>query len=129
VAISKNMEVRDQRLECETVLLPFGTTWLVLSPDQFRQALRQGQVFANSAQELQQPPTTEDRIADAAAMEALTGIPRTWFLEQARRGNIPHIRAGKYVRFRPCDVLETLDSHVRHTDKLSVAPKKRAVHQ
>jgi hypothetical protein len=102
----------------ETVLvIPFGNNWIVLSPQQFRDALQRGQGLAEYAQNLQQAPAgAEDRVLDAEGMEAATGIPATWFLEQARQRRIPHIRAGKYVRFRLSEVLSALHIEV-HTDR------------
>ncbi len=41
----------------------------------------------------------------AEEMEERTKVPATWFLDQARQGNVPHHRLGKYVRFMPSDVL------------------------
>jgi len=42
-------------------------------------------------------------------MNKETGIPRTWFLEQARQNKIPHLRAGKYVRFKLSEVIAAID--------------------
>jgi hypothetical protein len=49
-------------------------------------------------------------LLDAEGMERATSIPASWFLEQARQGNLPHVRAGKYVRFRLADVLAALEA-------------------
>jgi hypothetical protein len=38
-------------------------------------------------------------------MQARTSIPASWFLEQARKETVPHVRLGKYVRFRATDVI------------------------
>lgn len=111
-----------------TVFVPFGLTWLVLSPEQFREALQRGQEFVGLVEKPGQATFAEDRVLDAEGMEAATGIPATWFLEQARQRRIPHIRAGKYVRFRLSEVLAALHLEV-HTDRRSVAPRKRATGQ
>jgi hypothetical protein len=53
------------------------------------------------------PTATEasDPLVDAATMAAQLGIKASWLLDQARRSRVPHVRLGKYVRFRPADVL------------------------
>jgi hypothetical protein len=105
------------------VLIPIGSTWLALSLLQFREALDHGQEIARPTQESQQTPVTaEDRVLDAQGMEAATGVPATWFLDQARRRKIPHMRAGKYVRFHLGEVLDALRVEM-HTDRRSVASK------
>src|SRR5687768_2403366 len=84
------------------VALPTGD-FLALSHDQFTEARALGQRVAAPAQ------AANDRLQDeplltAEQMEARTSIPATWFLEQARKQAVPHVRLGKYVRFRFSDV-------------------------
>ncbi len=50
-----------------------------------------------------------DRLLTAADVAALLSVPKSWPLEQARAGNIPHVRLGHYVRFRREAVLAWLD--------------------
>lgn len=90
------------------VLVPFGTDWLAMSAEQFQEARERGRSLAPAAAKPQIATAEPDRIFDAGAMEKATGIPATWFLEQARRGEIPHLRAGKYVRFNLGAVIEHL---------------------
>lgn len=89
------------------VLVPFGENMLAFTLDQFTEALERGRSLVPSPA---QPETTkaDDRILDAQGMEEVTGIPSSWFLEQARRGEIPHLRAGKYRRFVVREVLEAI---------------------
>lgn len=92
------------------VLIPFGGEYLALSSEQLAEALKRGR-------EIMPPATTTAaaiapaEILDAEGAEARTGIPASWWLEQARRDAIPHIRAGKYVRFELSEALEALRSH------------------
>ena len=44
------------------------------------------------------------RLVDAAEIAARLGVPKTWVLESARSGAIPHVRLGRYVRFDEGDV-------------------------
>lgn len=43
--------------------------------------------------------------ADEAAM--LANVPKAWLLEAARKGEVPHYRLGKYVRFRLSELADT----------------------
>ena len=105
------------------VLIPFNGVWLALTTEQFRVALEQGQALMGVPATATAPPA-EEKVLDAEGMERETAIPATWFLEQARQGKIPHIRAGKYVRFRLGEVLDALKAGPRHADRLSVGLSK-----
>jgi hypothetical protein len=105
------------------VLIPFGREYLALSREHYEEALRRGRELMPPAAPL--PETVErEEILDAAGMEERTGIPATWWLEQARRDAIPHIRAGKYVRFQLTAVLQALRSRDGHADSPSANVKK-----
>jgi excisionase family DNA binding protein len=45
-----------------------------------------------------------DRLVDAAEVADRLGVPKSWVLESARSGAIPHVRLGRYVRFDVADV-------------------------
>lgn len=49
----------------------------------------------------------------AAEVAELLGVDETWVYRAARRGEIPHLRLGKYVRFRREDIDEWIASRVR----------------
>jgi excisionase family DNA binding protein len=38
-------------------------------------------------------------LLDATAAAALLSVPASWVLAEARKGRIPHVRLGRYVRF------------------------------
>ncbi len=44
------------------------------------------------------------RLVDAAEIAGRLGVPKSWVLESARSGAIPHVRLGRYVRFDEADV-------------------------
>jgi excisionase family DNA binding protein len=50
------------------------------------------------------------RLLNAAAIAERLGVPKSWVLESARAGAIPHVRLGRYVRFDVDDVDEWLAS-------------------
>lgn len=91
-----------------TVIVPLanGRT-LALDLEAFREALERGHELAPS-ESLAGTPTS-DEVLDAQGMQERTGIPASWWLEAARRGDVPHIRAGKYRRFVVADALAALE--------------------
>jgi excisionase family DNA binding protein len=55
------------------------------------------------------------RLLDAKQAGELLGVPATWLLAQARNGNVPHLKLGKYTRFDPADLERWLVSVKRGT--------------
>lgn len=80
------------------VILPAGD-FLALSQTEFAEARALGDHIATPVQAQADRPRDEPLLT-AEQMEARTSIPATWFLEQARKDAVPHVRLGKYVRFR-----------------------------
>lgn len=39
-------------------------------------------------------------LIDARAAGELLGVPTSWVLAEARSNRVPHVRLGRYVRFR-----------------------------
>jgi glucose-6-phosphate 1-dehydrogenase len=110
----------------DDVLIPFNGTLLALTTEQLNEALVRGQRYEGQLTSYRVPQGHQERIRDAEGMEAETGIPASWFLEQARKGRIPHIRAGKYVRFKLGEVLNHLKGASRPGDRLSAGTRKAA---
>lgn len=44
------------------------------------------------------------RLLTAAEVAELLQVPATWVYEAARRGAIPHVKLGRYVRFDEAEV-------------------------
>ena len=84
------------------VVVLFGGAVLALDDAEFEAALQRGRELAFSPPSEQANGTMQ--IVDAAGAEAATGVPASWFLEAARRDDIPHLRLGKYVRFDLAEV-------------------------
>ena len=51
-------------------------------------------------------------LVNASEIATRLGVPVSWVLDQARRGKLPCVRLGRYVRFSIDEVLESLGSHV-----------------
>ena len=90
-----------------SVCIPFGNLVLVLTENQFEEAKDRGQQIMIT-DSTKAEAVTRGRVLDAKGMSNATGIPQSWFLEQARNNKIPHIRAGKYVRFNESEILKYL---------------------
>lgn len=111
------------------VLIPFNGQWLALSPEAVHEGLQRGREVMGDPQPENCQKGTPECVYDAEGMEAATQIPATWFLEQARKGKVPHIRAGKYVRFRLNEVLEAFSTGNRPSDRLSFSAQKKTMVQ
>lgn len=51
---------------------------------------------------------TENDLKDIREMSQILKVPKSWLYGQTRqrgKGTIPHLRLGKYLRFRPSDVI------------------------
>ena len=108
------------------MIIPFRNDFIALSPEQFHEALERGRALMPPHAK---PDTghVDDRIVDAAGAAAITSVPESWFEERARRGDIPHLKFGKYVRFRIADVLEAASSRQQNAKRTAISEfKKRA---
>ena len=52
-----------------------------------------------------EPPRT---LVDVKEMARILTVPTSWLYERTRRGTIPCLRCGKYIRFDPDEVLAFL---------------------
>ncbi len=83
------------------ILLEFGGHVLAFDEQVFEAARLRGlELMADRRFQV------DDEILDATGMEARTGVPASWWAESARQDTVPHLRCGKYVRFRLREALE-----------------------
>jgi excisionase family DNA binding protein len=54
-----------------------------------------------------------DRLLTAADVAELLAVPERWVREHTRGGLLPHVRLGRYVRYRHEAVARWLDEHER----------------
>ena len=62
-----------------------------------------------SASAVATAPRLIEPLIDVSEVARRLNVPRSWVYERTRRRSIPHVRVGKYIRFRWADVLEWLD--------------------
>lgn len=53
---------------------------------------------------------TAPALLDADAAAELLGVPKSWVMRAARRRQIPHVKIGRYTRFREDDLLAWADA-------------------
>jgi len=98
--------------EIEIFLIPYGSEMLALKLEDFQAAKK---LARNILGQPEEPVSVHsERLLTAEEASAKTGVPRSWFLEQARRKAIPHVRFGKYVRFRMDEILEQARFSTQH---------------
>lgn len=65
----------------------------------------------------------EDKLLDADEVAAILGMTSDWIYREVRAGRLPHIRLGRYVRFRRGTLLGWLEQ--REAESLRSRPHKR----
>jgi hypothetical protein len=86
------------------VLVPLGPgEFIALEPDQLAQARERAREVLGSGwggDSAAAPSGAPEPLLTGEQISEVTGIPAPWFLESARRREIPHVRLGRYPRPR-----------------------------
>ena len=53
------------------------------------------------------------RLVNVEEMARILGVPTSWLYERTRLNTIPYVRVGKYVRFRPDELLASFQTTKR----------------
>jgi hypothetical protein len=69
-------------------------------------------------------PTTD--VVDVATLAGELDLAESWLRSQARTGKLPHIRAGKHIRFRRSEVLAALGRTADHRMGTPASAEKRS---
>lgn len=107
----------------DMVLVPFGSSILVIERATFLEALANGQKLMGGSATMRRGEEKEATVLDADGISKRTGVPASWFLEAARRGKIPHLAFGKYIRFSLDDVVESLTILRGHKVRRAYVPE------
>jgi excisionase family DNA binding protein len=57
-------------------------------------------------------------LLDAEAVAAIIGMSKDWVYAEARADRIPHVKLGRYTRFRR----EALEDWIRRQERAKIAP-------
>jgi excisionase family DNA binding protein len=49
-----------------------------------------------------------EELLDINELSHLLGVPKSWIYERTRQDEIPHIKLGKYLRFKMSEIREWL---------------------
>lgn len=47
---------------------------------------------------------------------AVLNVKKDWLYDEVKGGRVPHLRLGRAIRFRPDDLAEWLEAHVRRIE-------------
>lgn len=79
----------------DRILIPLpGIGTLALSREAFEAALAEGSKAVTAP-----TPPADEPLLNAAELAASLSLPRTWIEERTRRGELPCIRAGRWIRY------------------------------
>jgi excisionase family DNA binding protein len=63
----------------------------------------------------------EDELLTLEEAAALLKVPKSWIYERTRKGAIPHVKLGKYLRFPRFDLLQWINTQKRSAGQGTVA--------
>lgn len=119
--MGKSIELETQE---NFILVPFGNSFLALTRNDLTKATQLGnEIVGRESINTKGDNSSRETLVDAEGMKEKTGIPSTWFLEAARQGRIPYIKAGKYVRFRLEEVIKVLQGRNGHKARRNFSRK------
>lgn len=106
------------------VIVAVGNVAVALTQEEFARGVERARELL-PAQAAPQAAQAEQWL-DAEAMEKATVVPASWWLDAARRGEIQHLRVGKYVRFRLSEAAEALKQRPENRHDQSIVHTLRA---
>lgn len=63
--------------------------------------------------EVLEPDAKKDELLNIDELSQFLGVPKSWIYERTRRGEIPHTKLGKYLRFDAQEIKEWLKKYQR----------------
>jgi hypothetical protein len=67
-------------------------------------------------------------LLDAPALAAKLHLNESWVRSEQRADRIPHVRFGRYVRFRVADVIAAIEARPEASKPAHVRPRSRRAH-
>lgn len=58
-------------------------------------------------------------LLDADAVALMLGMSKDWIYSEVRAGRIPHVKLGRYVRFRR----DAIEDWIRESERGKIVPK------
>jgi len=55
----------------------------------------------------------DERLIDIRVLAEQTAIPASWWYQKAEAGLGPHLKCGRYLRFRPSEIASWLEKQRR----------------
>jgi hypothetical protein len=95
---------RDSEVDA-LVIVPSPIGMLALTPAQIAEAVERAKVILPREHPASAATPGVEPLVDAARLGELTGVPGSWWAEQARQEQLPHFKFGRYTRFRLSEVL------------------------
>lgn len=83
---------------------PLGV--LALTREELAQALERAREVLPVSEPATAAQGAPERLLDAEQLAQATGVPASWWSDQARQGAIPHFKFGKYPRFSLGEILK-----------------------
>jgi excisionase family DNA binding protein len=68
--------------------------------------------LARLRREIATLPGAPDGLLTATEAATMLRVPKSYVLELGRRGDLPRVTMGKYVRFRPADLATYIAAHI-----------------
>jgi excisionase family DNA binding protein len=90
------------------IVIPFGSEILVLTEQEFAQALERGRAISPLDRPTPTAAESPEELVNASEIASALNLAKSAVYEHARTGRFPCIRIGRHVRFSRAAVLAVL---------------------
>ena len=73
----------------------------------------------NRAAQQREAQMDQERLIGPRDVSALYDLPLTWVYAKAEAGVLPHFKIGKYIKFRPSEIVTWLEGQRAQQPRLS----------
>ena len=89
--------------------LPSPIGWIAMDPPELQKARERAceelHLFAEACEGNARSSDFVPLLLTAEGAARALAVETAWLLREARKGNLPHVRLGKYIRFDPREVI------------------------